>query len=131
MSNNHDAQAKANRKSNQGDGAGRPERVGKIQLNGTVLRAEPIGTTEENHQWGNSPRESDSEGSNDYGKILERLDALEKDFLEYVDAHQARLNARLEESKDKKIKFAKEASEIRSSIYDLIATQNNSNNGNS
>ncbi|NET03065.1 MAG: hypothetical protein F6K61_21470 [Sphaerospermopsis sp. SIO1G1] len=54
-------------------------------------------------------------------KILERLDKLESNHLEYVNAHQNRLRARLSESEDSKDEFAKEANDIRAAIQQLIA----------
>jgi hypothetical protein len=64
------------------------------------------------------------------GKILERLEVLEARYLEYVDSHQARLKARLEESKEDKQDFLQESNQIKSDIYHLaIAQQKADGNG--
>lgn len=64
------------------------------------------------------------------GKILERLESLESRYLEYVDSHQARLKARLEESKEDKQGFVQESNQIKSDIYHLaIAQQKADGNG--
>ncbi|GAX37879.1 hypothetical protein [Nodularia sp. NIES-3585] len=64
------------------------------------------------------------------GKILERLEALETQHLEYVHSHQARLKARLGESEQSENEFKKEASQIKSDIYHLVsATRETNGNG--
>ncbi|MBH8564994.1 hypothetical protein I8748_22890 [Nostoc sp. CENA67] len=54
------------------------------------------------------------------GKILERLEALEKRHLEYVHSHQARLKARLGESEQSENEFKEECNQIKSDIYHLV-----------
>ncbi len=61
------------------------------------------------------------------GKILERLESLETKYLEYVDSHQARLKARLEESKEDKQDFLQESNQIKSDIYHLAVAQQQAN----
>lgn len=61
------------------------------------------------------------------GKILERLEALETKYLQYVDSHQARLKARLEESKEDKEEFLQESNQIKSDIYHLAIAQQKAN----
>jgi hypothetical protein len=61
------------------------------------------------------------------GKILERLNSLEARHLEYVDSHQARLKARLEESREEKEEFLQESNQIKSDIYHLAIAQNQAN----
>jgi hypothetical protein len=68
--------------------------------------------------------------SDGIGKILERLDKLEKKYLEYVDAHQGRLRARLNESESSKDEFLQESGDLRSGIYELITTSQHCNNCN-
>ncbi|MEH2080216.1 MAG: hypothetical protein V7K89_09435 [Nostoc sp.] len=62
------------------------------------------------------------------GKIIERLEALEKRHLEYVHAHQARLKARLGESEEAENQFKEETSQIKSDIYHLVTQEDNENN---
>lgn len=57
------------------------------------------------------------------GKILERLEALEKRHLEYVHSHQARLKARLGESEEAENEFKEESNQIKSDIYHLVASE--------
>jgi hypothetical protein len=61
------------------------------------------------------------------GKILERLNALEKSTLTYIHSHQNRLKARLEESEQTEQQFIEEANQIKSDIYHLAVAQQNSN----
>ncbi|MBD2435835.1 hypothetical protein H6G69_03340 [Nostoc sp. FACHB-110] len=61
------------------------------------------------------------------GKILERLEALEKRHLEYVHAHQSRLKARLGESEEAENEFIEEANQIKSDIYHLVTRENSEN----
>lgn len=61
------------------------------------------------------------------GKILERLELLEKETLSYIRSHQARLEARLGESKQTEEEFIKESNQIKSDIYHLAVAQQNSN----
>jgi len=129
MTKGHDAKTQANRKSNQSNGLSGSERLGELQLNSTGLRTEPIRTDQTDRIWGNSDRDNQPQPENNLGKILERLDKLEKEFLLYVDAHQDRLGARLSESQSKKLAFLEEASSLRSDIYDLMSKED-CNNGN-
>lgn len=57
------------------------------------------------------------------GKILERLESLEKRHLEYVHSHQARLKARLGESEEAENEFKEESDQIKSDIYHLVARE--------
>lgn len=61
------------------------------------------------------------------GKILERIETLEARHIKYVDSHQSRLNARLEESRQEKEEFLIESNQIKSDIYHLATAQNQSN----
>jgi hypothetical protein len=57
------------------------------------------------------------------GKILERLEKLEARTSCYVHSHQARLEARLGESKQFEQEFARESNQIKSDIYHLAVAQ--------
>ncbi|MDB9372805.1 hypothetical protein [Nodularia sphaerocarpa] len=63
------------------------------------------------------------------GKILARLEQLESAYLQYVGAHQSRLEARLDESRSLKQEFISQLSELKQEIYQL-ATEESSTNGN-
>lgn len=55
-----------------------------------------------------------------FGKILERLEALEQKTLAYLRAHQDRLEFRLRESKQSEIDFLNTSSQIKSDLLGLI-----------
>jgi hypothetical protein len=57
------------------------------------------------------------------GKILERLESLEAQTLSYIHSHQARLEARLGESKQLEDEFLRESNQIKSDIYHLAVAQ--------
>ncbi|MBD2388887.1 hypothetical protein [Cylindrospermum sp. FACHB-282] len=68
----------------------------------------------------NHPRESLSGGNPTHGKILQRLELVEKFHLEYVHAHQNRLEARLDESKGREEDFKEAVGQLKEEIYKLI-----------
>lgn len=57
------------------------------------------------------------------GKILKRLDILEKAFNDYVGSHRQRLKARLDDNESFTISFEQEMKLIRQEIYDLAAQE--------
>jgi len=59
----------------------------------------------------------------DIGKILERLDVLEKKFSSYVKSHQERLDLRKQESVVAEEDFLRESAELRTDIISLISSQ--------
>jgi hypothetical protein len=99
-----------------------------LPFNSSILGdKEPLGTcdtnsTRENPTWKLTPIRDTTAG-----KILERLELLEKETLSYIRSHQARLEARLGESKQTEEKFLKESNQIKSDIYHLAVAQQNSN----
>lgn len=70
----------------------------------------------------NSTRANCTYGDTHFGKILQRLNRLEKMHYEYVHVHQDQLQARLDESKKSEETFRREAQELRQEILTL-ATQ--------
>lgn len=99
-----------------------------LPFNSSILGdKEPLGTcdtnsTRENLTWKLTPIRDTTAG-----KILERLELLEKETLSYIRSHQARLEARLGESKQTEEEFLKESNQIKSDIYHLAVAQQNSN----
>lgn len=64
------------------------------------------------------------------GKIFERIESLEARHINYVRAHQSRLNARLDEALTEEQAFLEESNQIKSDLYHLaIAHQQNNGNG--
>ena len=57
------------------------------------------------------------------GKILKRLEILEKGFNDYVGSHRQRLEARLDDNKSFTTSFEQEMKLIRQEIYDLAAQE--------
>jgi hypothetical protein len=102
-------------------------RLGEHGQNSQVYGINQIGITSfdssrENSTW------TDRQGSSDPGKILERLELIEKTFLSYVRGHQDRLEARLEESKNVESVFREEVQALKQEIYCLSSTTNEETN---
>ncbi|MDZ8108976.1 MAG: hypothetical protein RM338_25590 [Nostoc sp. DedQUE12a] len=60
-------------------------------------------------------------GNHSFGKILERLELLEKAFNSYVGSHRQRLEARLDENKQFVNSFEQEMRLVKREIYELAA----------
>ncbi|MEH2029526.1 MAG: hypothetical protein V7K67_07580 [Nostoc sp.] len=106
----------------------KPERegLGLVSSKGQVDGTEQIGISSEDR------KRRDTTGSNVFlqpgnhslGKILKRLELLEKAFNSYVGSHRQRLEARLDENKEFVSSFQQEMQLVKQEIYDL-ATQSN------
>lgn len=97
--------------------------LGELRGNGQEDGDKQIGTSTQDGKRGVSGACSDRRSENsDIGKILERLDALEKRYLDYVNAHESRLRARLSDAEHNKDEFLRESSSIRDEIL-LMMTQ--------
>lgn len=91
----------------------------KSQCNGTIeIKISGEDSNRGNPDWKLAPIRDTTAG-----KILERLEILEKRHLEYVHSHQARLKARLGESEEAEHEFKEESNQIKSDIYHLVAHQ--------
>ncbi|MEH1786384.1 MAG: hypothetical protein V7L23_12555 [Nostoc sp.] len=100
-----------------------PKRVGgakkKSQCNGTIeIKISGEDSNGGNPDWKLAPIRDTTAG-----KIIERLEILEKRHLEYVHSHQARLKARLGESEEAEHEFKEESNQIKSDIYYLASHQ--------
>ncbi|MEA5619521.1 hypothetical protein VB711_16980 [Cronbergia sp. UHCC 0137] len=106
-----------------------PEREGleSIPSRSEINGVEPIRASSENREGGNFNRKLAPIRDTDPGKILERLEALESQHLQYVHAHQSRLKARLGESEEAEKEFIAEANQIKTDIYNLVTAQNHPN----
>lgn len=89
---------------------------------------EPITIGGEDRRSGNSDWQLESIKDTNFGKILERLESLERHHLNYIHSHQAQLEARLGESKQSEEEFLEEANQIKNDIYSLICQQENDGN---
>lgn len=121
----------------QGTGGGRDKRISQDESVGlgtsrdhsTVNRnEEPSGSTEGNSSRENSSWTNSINGDTPAGKMLQRLELVEKSHKDYVRAHQARLKARLNESEELEQLFEQSVEELRQEIFQL-ATEENETNG--
>jgi hypothetical protein len=86
------------------------------RINGT----EPDGSDFEDSSRANFSQQPDG-GDSSPGKILARLKLLELEHLSYVGEHQQRLEARLDESKQREAKFRQAIRELEQEIQDLVS----------
>ena len=96
------------------------KRLGEYGQNSPIEGTNQIGnaainSTGENTTW------TDSHRNPNPGKILERLELIEKTFLSYVHGHQQRLETRLDESKKLEAVFQEEVQALKQEIYDLTS----------
>lgn len=95
---------------------------GNSKINGTnALTASECHCTR-----GNSPGGYGYDRCTPIGKILQRLELVERSYIDYVRADQTRLEARLDESKNLEQLFQQSVAELRQEIYNL-ATESESN----
>ncbi|OYD92759.1 hypothetical protein CDG77_13980 [Nostoc sp. 'Peltigera membranacea cyanobiont' 213] len=118
----NDGKAKKDRKRDKGNSSDQRDGLGSVRGSSSVDGIEPIRVAATD-----SPGESTSgatvvwDGESPTGKILERLELLEKAFRTYVGGHQHRLEARLGESKEFEASFTEEVQIIKQEIYNLAA----------
>lgn len=67
------------------------------------------------------PTWADSRRNADPGKILKRLELIEKTFLSYVQGDKHRLETRLEEVNEAETLFKEEVQALKQEIYDLAS----------
>jgi hypothetical protein len=118
MNKRQDGKTQRDKKPDKGNILDRKRRVGRDGSNSPINGTQQINDDEENSTAGDStgriavPDSSDG----DTGKILERLHALEERYINYVKAHQSRLEARLDESKTDERMFLEESKSLESDI---------------
>jgi len=101
---------------------GKHEPVGNIQQEGGEPGTNEISIGGEDSEW----RDWVSNLRNqhpDFAKVLERLHGIESKYLNYVDAHQGRLKARLQESLDDKAEFLRQVRGLEADILGLVKEQ--------
>ncbi|MDB9374687.1 hypothetical protein [Nodularia sphaerocarpa] len=96
-------------------------------INSTITGAESVAVSREDRGRGHLSGQLTSVRDTTPGKILERLEALEAQHLEYVHSHQARLKARLGESEQAENEFKRESNQIKSDIYHLASASRETN----
>lgn len=103
------------------------ERVGGVTRKGQSDGTIEVSASGEDSNRGNPDWKLATIRDTTAGKILERLESLEKRHLEYVHSHQARLKARLGESEESENEFKEESNQIKSDIYHLVAREKSGN----
>ncbi len=103
-------------------------RLGESRCNCQGNELDAVGLAESDRTGENSIRASIVYGDTTAGKMLQRLELVEKSHKDYVRAHQARLKARLNESEELERLFEQSVEELRQEIYQL-ATEENETNG--
>lgn len=100
----------------------RGERMGDVSGSGTIDGTEPIRISSENSQR-RSVSGSGVSGESSIGKILKRLKFIQDQYISYIKGHQQRLEARLDESREKEAVFLNAIHELEQDIYDAISTE--------
>ena len=103
------------------------EGLGEFQNSSSFNGLEQIRLNQVNSSGQNSLGTTSRHGDTPAGKIVERLKVIEQKHLSYVKAHQERLEARLDESREEVESFKKAVQELEQEIYDLVLTQGTSN----
>jgi hypothetical protein len=111
---------KKRRRDNNGFLPDTSEALGGIEGASRVNGAKPDGSYFE-HSSGENFSEQPNGGDSGSGKILARLKQLESEYLSYVGEHQQRLEARLDESKQREVKFKQAIRELEQEIQSLMS----------
>lgn len=96
------------------------ERLGVVQSQSSVNGLESIRTSSINCSGQDSVGRTPN-GNSTSGKILERLELIEFEYLSYVHGHQERLETRLEESKLREANFRLLVKELKQELYNLTS----------
>ncbi len=96
------------------------EGLGRFRGSSSIDGAESLGFTQTHYSRQDSTR-SDQQRNPSSGKILERLEVIERTFLSYVHGHQERLETRLNESKKAETIFIEEVQALKEEIYNLAS----------
>lgn len=83
------------------------------------------GSNQENSEGRDTSRtiQSSEQGDTPLGKVLQRLELIEKEYFDYVENHQTRLETRLVESKEKQSAFKNAVAELKQEIFNLTVSQ--------
>ncbi|MBL1199128.1 MAG: hypothetical protein FWK04_08580 [Nostoc sp. GBBB01] len=99
-----------------------PGRLVTLGENSSIYGINQIGVTPINSSGENNSGTS-IQKKPDSGKILERLELIERKFLSYVQGQQKDFETRLEESKGTETLFKEEVQALKQEIYDLVSTE--------
>jgi hypothetical protein len=111
---------KKRRRDNNGFLPNTSEALGGTEGTGRVNGTQPDGSYIE-HSPGQNFSQQPNGGNCGSGKILARLKQLESEHLSYVGEHQQRLEARLDESKQREVKFKQAIRELEQEIQSLMS----------
>ena len=99
-------------------------RLGGFSKNSQIVGNEQNQVDTGNRTWRSSTKESDNLTGNPgqaiIGGILRRLEQIEQDNLEFVEAHTSRLKARLAEDKKQKQKIVEGIQELKEEVLKLL-----------
>lgn len=118
--------AETNRERSQGNSKDKLGRLGVFQGSSRCNGFEQIGTNPADCAGENTIGATSHQGDAPTGKILQRLELVENSYTQYVRAHQARLEARLDESKKLEQDFKEQLEALRQEIYRLATETNDS-----
>ena len=104
--------------------------MGEAGFSSPESRIESLLSDRENRDGGNINWKLTPIRDTTAGKILERLEVVEKKHLEYLHSHRSRLQARLGENIQEEEEFLRESNQIKSDIYHLAVAQQQETNGN-
>ncbi|MFB2770354.1 hypothetical protein ACE1AT_13845 [Pelatocladus sp. BLCC-F211] len=124
----HGQTQETSRRLNSSDIFDQRERLGSLQASSRSNGTEQIGLDQINCSGQDSTRETREQRKTSPGKILERLEFIEDAYISYVDGHQRRLEARLNESREQKEAFKKAVQELKQEIYTLVSDQETNEN---
>ncbi|HYW21547.1 MAG TPA: hypothetical protein VE956_20040 [Nodularia sp. (in: cyanobacteria)] len=99
------------------------EGLGYIPANYSINGDEPVRICDSDSTGKIIGRKPTPDRDTTTGKILERLEAVETEYLENAHSYQAQLQARLKASHQSENKFREAIAQIKSDIYHLATVQ--------
>ena len=118
------AYADENRKRDQGDFPSGEDGLGELPEDSGINGDGSIRATEEGSERIDSHQFSQHGcKDSDIGKILERLEALERSHLAYLAAHKARLQARWQDDVEEEARFLRESEQLRQDIRKIASEE--------
>ncbi|WP_088243951.1 hypothetical protein [Calothrix rhizosoleniae] len=97
------------------------ERLASLQSTSRINGTQQVRPDKEDCSRDNTFRATSNPGKANDGKILERLEFIEKAYLNYVQSHQQRLEARYSESKEQEVVFKEAIQALKAEILDLAS----------
>jgi protein-arginine kinase activator protein McsA len=123
MEEKKDGKTKRTKRALQSDVLGRKGGMGESAADSRSARSVSISSHERCSTCEDWVKQFIADGNPSFAKVLERLLDIEREHLEYVEAHQGRLKARLQESIESKNRFLEKTSALVADIQNLIKEQ--------